>query len=62
MKLLRSFTSPFARKCRITALEVDSNDRCRLDISVFCDGRDCQPSPNPLNLFRRLFETDEMVS
>jgi len=56
MKLYGSFTSPFARKCRITALEVGLDDRVDwISVSVMDE---TATHPNPLKLVPS-FETDD---
>lgn len=55
MKLYGSFTSPFVRKCRITALEAGVDDRIKFANTVVMDPN--ADHPNPLNLVPS-FQTD----
>lgn len=55
MKLYGSLTSPFVRKCRITALEAGVNDRVTFVNTVVMDSDAMHP--NPLNLVPSL-QTD----
>ncbi|WP_298917728.1 glutathione S-transferase N-terminal domain-containing protein [uncultured Algimonas sp.] len=56
MMLYGSLTSPFVRKCRITAMEAGLADRLDFVLTVVMD--DAGDHPNPLNLVPSL-ETDE---
>lgn len=55
MKLFGSQTSPFVRKCRITAIEAGLNDRVEFIETVVMDTKSVHP--NPLNLVPS-FQTD----
>lgn len=56
MKLYGSLTSPFVRKCRITALEAGIDDRLEFIVTAVTDPNSTQP--NPLKLIPALEAED----
>ncbi|MGB6230028.1 MAG: glutathione S-transferase N-terminal domain-containing protein, partial [Litorimonas sp.] len=56
MKLYGSFTSPFVRKCRVTAIECGVADRIDFRPTVVMDAK--SDHPNPLNLVPSLVTDD----
>lgn len=56
MKLYGSYTSPFVRKCRITAIEAGLCDRIEFEMIVIMD--DTADQPNPLKMVPSLMTED----